>query len=53
MVDGPKIGSCNNRSCFGRDHLKIQTNETVTRAPNSCSYAEIVSTSIDNALSFE
>ena len=39
----------NNNSIFANEHL-IQTNGTATGAPNSCSYADIAISSIDNAV---
>ena len=47
IIEGLKICLYNNNSIFGVDNL-LQVNGTATGAPNSCSYADIAMSSIDD-----
>ena len=48
VIEGLKLCLYNNNSIFANDCL-LQTNDTATGAPNSCSYADIAA-SIDKAV---
>ncbi|XP_057302660.1 uncharacterized protein LOC130636829 [Hydractinia symbiolongicarpus] len=49
IMDALDLCLYNNNSVFANEHL-LQTNGTATGAPNSCSYADIAVSSIDDAV---
>ena len=49
VIEGLKLCLYNNNSLFANKHL-LQINGTATGAPNSCSYADIAVSTIDEAL---
>ena len=49
VIEGLKLCLFNNNSVFANENL-LQTNGTATGAPNSCSYADMAVSSIDDAI---